>query len=38
MKIGGIVVALLTVVAAVYAINYFNVGGGVAALGKKAAS
>lgn len=36
MKIGGIVMALLVVIAAVYAINYFKIGGGVAALGTKA--
>lgn len=37
MKIGGIVVAFLTVLVAIYAINYFAIGGGVAALGRPAA-
>lgn len=38
MKLGGIVLGLLTVIAAVYAINYFAIGGGVAKLGVKSAS
>lgn len=37
MKLGGLVMALVVVAGAIYAINYFAIGGGVAKLGAKAA-
>jgi len=37
MKLGGVLMGFLVVLAAVYAINYFAIGGGVAKLGVKSA-